>query len=75
MSLISMGWGHLTVITFGLGNGILDFGERRRKPRGVVAFTDMEEDEDFKDTTPEGKFVKSGDGVDFRQRKREVEFE
>lgn len=53
MSLITMGYGHLTVITMGLGNGIrIVRSARMRSQWGTVEFDNVIEAISIRETTP-----------------------
>jgi len=65
MSLITMGLGHLTTITMGLGNGIRIIQQELRYQAGEVSFEDV---------TPSVKITDQLIKTSFEEKEREAHF-
>uniref|UniRef100_A0A6M3JSM6 Uncharacterized protein n=1 Tax=viral metagenome TaxID=1070528 RepID=A0A6M3JSM6_9ZZZZ len=65
MGLITMGYGHLTVITMGLGNSVRIVRQRRhRRQWGNVTFENIPLIVTIEDTTPEIKIEELDVSID-----------
>ena len=65
MGLILMGYGHLTIITMGLGYSMLDSSDVYLKPKGEVLFTNKFTDISMDDKVEEIDFETKSSGTDF----------
>jgi hypothetical protein len=80
MSLITMGLGHLTITTFGLGNGMV-VGETQvlGEPFGEVTFIDkpvgrQRERIDFKDNAPKIRVKEDNPDINIDKESPDIEF-
>ena len=71
MSLITMGLGHMTIPTFGLGCSVVNTGIQRR--RRYVSFKDLPAGVAIEDK--QAKFEEEQEQVRFKQQSEKVEFE
>jgi len=55
MSLITMGYGHATVITMGLGTGFRIVSQKMRRQWGKVTYEGLPTQVTIEETTPEVK--------------------
>jgi len=70
MSLITMGLGHLTILTMGLGNGIRIIQQERLYQAGEVSFDDVAPKVTITDELIRTSFEDKERGVDFYDRER-----